>query len=506
MKYSIGLHGSHNSTIVLFCDNELLEVLELERLLSVKNVAFFWYYAVEEKRADYLLDWIDKYFRAKYGIIDKYEHVAYNSVHLHQIDKFFPANNYKWVPHHQCHAYSSLYQSDDDIALTFSFDGDSDERFFNVYLSEKCKDVVKIGTNDFDFAVPYMMAAHFCEEIREEEIYWGNLVYGGKIMGLSAYGEIDQDLYEKLESFYRKTPGGDISKTLERWHSEMGISERIKGADTLARTNQKVFEDLFLEVAQPYFQKYPNLPIHIVGGCGLNILNNSKIRDIRPTFVSPNSNDTGIALGAICSVLRPEKVDVTYRGSEVWDKHMLPYYLDNEIQTFTTLVEDLCKGKVVGIVNGRGEHGPRALGNRSILCLPGEGMKHTLNSKVKNREFYRPFAPVVRFEDVGKYFKHNEESRWMTFATEVKEEYTKDLASVSHYDKTARVQTVTAGQCPYIHGLLSQMELKGVLPVLINTSFNRAGKLILNTYKEAKEVFEHTEMDGLVLDYKYIQK
>ena len=132
-------------------------------------------------------------------------------------------------------------------------------------------------------------------------------------------------------------------------------------------------------------------------------------------------------------------------------------------------------------------------------------MKETLNKKVKNREYYRPFAPVVRLKDVSKYFEFNGESRYMTFCPKVKEEYRETLESITHIDGTARIQTVTSLQNPFLYELLSMVEEKTGIGILLNTSFNIAGKPILNTYRDAIWILNNTDLDSILLEEYYIK-
>jgi carbamoyltransferase len=173
----------------------------------------------------------------------------------------------------------------------------------------------------------------------------------------------------------------------------------------------------------------------------------------------------------------------------------------------SVIVNDLVNQRILGVVQGRAEHGPRALGNRSILCSPiPTHMKDTLNFKVKNREWYRPFAPIVRLEDVSEYFEWEGESRWMNFCPMVKPEYREKLPAITHIDGTARVQTVTREQNPFIYDLLTQFKEKTGIGVLVNTSFNVDGKPILSNYYDAIRVYEHTQLDRLYLDGYYFSK
>jgi carbamoyltransferase len=182
-----------------------------------------------------------------------------------------------------------------------------------------------------------------------------------------------------------------------------------------------------------------------------------------------------------------------YHAYEQWDPSIL--------------VDDLERGKIVGVVRGNSEHGPRALGNRSIICNPAiSDMKDILNEKVKHREWYRPFAPVVRLEDVSEYFEWDRESRWMSFCPKVKEEWREKLPAITHVDGTARVQTITREQNEWLYDLLTNFKEKTGIGVLLNTSFNVNGKPILSTYKDAFHIYDTTDIDGLILEHLYIRK
>jgi carbamoyltransferase len=280
----------------------------------------------------------------------------------------------------------------------------------------------------------------------------------------------------------------------------------------VAKTSQVAFENLFIEIIQPYLSKFPSLPLIVVGGCALNIILNTRLRNEldREIFIPPNPNDCGIATGMILLHMKPEKaVDITYAGIPVLDGDklmmILEQYQGHCILNNNKIVDDLISGKIIGVVRGNSEHGPRALGNRSIICDPTKpNMKDELNEKVKNREWYRPFAPVCRLEDVNKYFEFEGESRWMQYCPLVREEWRDKLVSITHVDNTARVQTVTREQNEWLYDLLTEFEKRTGVGVLLNTSFNVNGKPILSTYEDALSVFKNTRMDKLVLDNYYI--
>ena len=515
MKYTIGIYGSHNASIAIARDDTLLEVIEIERFVSKKNMGLWYYYnlpaplnleAVREIR-DYLYD--------KYRV-QKYDKVVYNSVHGDNFN-IFPAKEYVWYAHHEAHASGGFYQSPFDKAVILSYDGGSDEGFFNVYIGDKNdRTLQKVYAGERDYAVPYMMPAHFIEDIRNEELFWGNLVYAGKIMGLAGYGDAyaDDELYNKFLKFYNSGDCGDLVATHKTFKNIFGDYRRQgKEAKDMAAINQRVFEELIIQEIRPILEKYPDLPLVIAGGCGLNILANTRLKSEigRPVFVPPNPNDCGLAVGLLARDLKPMKpIDCTYAGPQVWDRRDLMSHVvwrEGHKANVGEIVEMISRGMIFGVVRGGCEHGPRALGNRSIICsATKEDMKDILNAKVKNREYYRPFAPMVRLEDVSKFFEWEDESRWMCFSPRVRSEWREFLPPITHADGTARVQTVTREQNPFIYDILTEMHRREFIPVLINTSFNVAGKPILNTYREALQVLDTTKLDAVILEDYIITK
>lgn len=231
----------------------------------------------------------------------------------------------------------------------------------------------------------------------------------------------------------------------------------------------------------------------------------------RPVFVAPNSNDCGLAVGMLLGHTKPsEAIDITYSGIPLLDYTSLfenVLWSNIEKVNHNRLAVDLLNGSIVGVARGKSEHGPRALGNRSILCNPSfENMKDVLNEKVKHREWFRPFAPVVRLEDVNKYFIFDGESRHMTFAAKVRKRWQDKLKAITHVDGTARIQTVTRDQNPWLYDLLTEFDYISEHAVLLNTSFNVNGKPILSTVKDAFHIFNESGMDSLVIEDYIIKK
>ena len=551
---NISYHGSHNGGMVIENNGEILCIIEFERFLNYKNVGMSQYktpkyimICVEE-----ILKWIEK----EYGITE-FENCYYSSTDFigekfdrsyraFETVKIVKAKNYIHGLHHESHANGVFYQSPYKEALIFSFDGGGDDGEFNVYHAKRGEDMQRLAqllnpTYNiphlfYNLGFAYMIFGQYLKDITFDGLSDGNLIWPGKIMGLVSYGKWREEWLEAFITFFKDDPDGQdenyvgkINTLGEKIGVTFDIHDRLTGqvAYDVAATAQRAFEDCFIEVAKPYFEEHPDLPICITGGCALNILLNTRIKQEfnKEVFVGPNPNDCGIALGLMLKHLRPEKpVDITYKGLPILDQNTLAQNLlefphvrklmkvDEEYHPYeqwdpSIVVNDLVDGKILGVVRRQSEHGPRALGNRSILCNPSiPEMKDILNAKVKNREWYRPFAPVVRLQDVSKYFEFEGESRWMSFCPKVREEWREKLAAITHVDFTARVQTVTREQNEWLYDLLTEFDEKTGIGVLLNTSFNVNGKPILSTYKDAFELYNKSQMDCLLLEDYYIRK
>lgn len=551
---NISYHGSHNGGMVIENNGEILCIIEFERFLNYKNVGMSQYktpkyimICVEE-----ILKWIEK----EYGITE-FENCYYSSTDFigekfdrsyraFETVKMVKAKNYIHGLHHESHANGVFYQSPYKEALIFSFDGGGDDGEFNVYHAKRGEDMQRLAqllnpTYNiphlfYNLGFAYMIFGQYLKDITFDGLSDGNLIWPGKIMGLVSYGKWREEWLDAFITFFKDDPDGQdenyigkINTLGEKIGITFDIHDRLTGqvAYDVAATAQRAFEDCFIEVAKPYFEEHPDLPICITGGCALNILLNTRIKQEfnKEVFVGPNPNDCGIALGLMLKHLRPEKpVDITYKGLPILDQNTLAQNLlefphvrklmkvDEEYHPYeqcdpSIVVNDLVDGKILGVVRRQSEHGPRALGNRSILCNPSiPEMKDILNAKVKNREWYRPFAPVVRLQDVSKYFEFEGESRWMSFCPKVREEWREKLAAITHVDFTARVQTVTREQNEWLYDLLTEFDEKTGIGVLLNTSFNVNGKPILSTYKDAFELYNKSQMDCLLLEDYYIRK
>jgi len=522
---NISFYGSHNSAVVVEKNKEILCVIEIERFINIKNSGYGQYLTAGTRF--FLIKKVLQYIKEKYSI-SRFNTCYYSNTDTIEghsrvnYEKFIPADNYVFCLHHLSHAASGLYQTNYDEALIISFDGGGSDGFFNIYHAENRETINFVSSLNHDLGFAYMSFGDYLSDIRQEHsLSIGNLVYSGKIMGLCSYGNVNNDWLPHFENYYLSKPDGNNYINLLRDLSDKtGLifdrNNRLEGQLSwdVAKTSQIAFENVFMTLSEPFLNQFPNIPLILVGGCALNILLNTKLQKElnREVFIPPNPNDCGIASGMILLHSKPKTaVDLTYSGIDILDKEMLMTIAEGHYNVFelnmNELVDDLIQGKIVGIVKGKSEHGPRALGNRSIICNPYfPEMKDILNKKVKNREWYRPFAPVCRLEDINKYFDFNQESRWMGFCPMVREEWKEKLSSITHVDGTARVQTVTKDQNPWLYDLLTQFDEKFGIGVLLNTSFNINGKPILSSYRDAYKLFSESEMDRLLLDDVYFKK
>src|SRR5215472_11256216 len=299
----------------------------------------------------------------------------------------------------------------------------------------------------------------------------------------------------------------------------------------IAASIQKVTEELLVGMAKNLQRLTGQKKLCIAGGVGLNSVANTRI--LRETgfeelFVQPAAGDGGGALGAalwayntLLGKPRVFRMDHAYWGRPYSSAEIqsflasanIPHHrFDNDDKLLDRVVEHLQAGKVIGWYQGRFEWGPRALGNRSILADPGNpDMKDIVNTKIKFREPYRPFAPSVLAERVEDYFElenatRHYPARYMLYVVPVKEDKKEKLPAITHVDGTGRLQTVFREQSPRYYSLIERFGQATGTPVVLNTSFNLKGEPVVTTPANAFNTFSKSEMDTLVLENFVIEK
>jgi carbamoyltransferase len=299
----------------------------------------------------------------------------------------------------------------------------------------------------------------------------------------------------------------------------------------IAASIQHVTEELLLGMARNLQKETGQKKLCIAGGVGLNSVANSRIlreTNFEEIYIQPAAGDSGAAVGAALwaynSLLgnpRTFCMKHAYWGQNYSDGEIRSFltennikhrYVENDDELLDQTVERLTSAKVVGWYQGRFEWGPRALGNRSILADPrNPEMKDIVNSKIKFREPYRPFAPSVLAERAEDYFElpnaaQQYPARYMLYVTQVKPDKRKILPATTHEDGTARLQTVFRDENPRYYGLIERFGKSTGVPVVLNTSFNLRGEPIVTTPANAFSTFSKSEMDSLVLGNFIVDK
>jgi carbamoyltransferase len=291
----------------------------------------------------------------------------------------------------------------------------------------------------------------------------------------------------------------------------------------IAHSLQIVLEERVLALAEWLHDATGQSNLCMAGGVALNCVMNARLRDrgpFREIWVQPAAGDAGTALGAALWVDARERgaAERTWRMDHAY---LGPAYDDTEIERFLAwsklparrltdtageTAELLAQDKIIGWFQGRMEFGPRALGARSILASPIDpGMQAKLN-EIKDREDFRPVAPVVLEEESGAWFAGAGRSPFMLFVYDVIPAQADRIPAVRHVDGTARIQTINREQHPRYHALLEAFRERTGVPVLVNTSFNTRGEPIVCTPRDAVECFWTSPLDALVIGPFLLEK
>jgi len=345
----------------------------------------------------------------------------------------------------------------------------------------------------------------------------GNHNDAGKVMGLAAYAD-EATLPEAYASW---SIDNGISVDYQRLFNDF-TDTNFLGKDIAGNTHyrqiagmlQRDTTSLIMSILHEFKTRYNARSLSYSGGVALNVVTNEKI--IRsgmfdPVILNGSCEDNGTAIGAALAVSRARSGETEYET-------VLDYYgcnySDEEIKSainsanlhFEELTEEqlyqqaarkLANGQVLGWFQGRGEFGPRALGNRSILADPRSLItKPLLDVRMKQRDRYRPYAPAVLVEKAGDYFDLDGDSPVMMREAEIK---TGELPAIRHIDNTARVQTVSETDNPQFYKLIQAFEKITGTAVILNTSFNQAGEPIVESPADAVNSFNNSNLDCLYI-------
>lgn len=354
---------------------------------------------------------------------------------------------------------------------------------------------------------------------------FGDFHEAGKVMGLAPYGVPDfatSDFFAIVDGRFEFS---DVVP--ERFDHADRWPKREQEYKNLSASAQVALEDALLYLTSHLRDLYPCVNLCFAGGVALNSVANERIiraRDFQELYVIPAAEDSGAAIGAAYHGLwqLTQKNSARALGHDSLGR---PYSTEEVAQAIARTpcievvesddaiikaVDLLCEGKIVGWFQGRSELGPRSLGQRSILCDPrSPDAKALLNSRVKHREAFRPFAPVVPLALAKEWFELEDfgaESPFMLRVIRFREQAKDRVPGVVHIDGTGRLQTVTPEANGRFYDLVQLFYEKTGIPVIINTSFNVMGEPIVETPEDALWCFLSTGIDACVLEDKMVVK
>ncbi|WP_430785752.1 carbamoyltransferase family protein [Actinoplanes sp. G11-F43] len=410
----------------------------------------------------------------------------------------------RFVPHHVAHAASAgLSVPEDNAVLVLDGRGESASHLAGAYRGGRL-DVLAAQ------ALPHSLGLLYEDLTRHLGFLHSSDEY--KVMALASYGT--PRFLGLLRDLVR--PTGDGGFTIERidWDAlakRRGAEDEMTDAHAdLASSVQARLEEVILELARWAYHASGGLKtLTMAGGTALNCVANARVAAEGPfdrVWVQPAAGDAGTALGAALAVGEQHVPFTTAALGRGWTDDELeaelrraavPYTRPDSIAAEAARV--LAGNGIVAWYQGRSEYGPRALGHRSLLAHPGDRDTQTRMNDVKGREQFRPIAPMVRAERFHDIFEGAYPSPYMLFVHRVKPDWRDRIPAVTHVDGTARVQTVHADDEPVVAAMLAEFERLTGLPVVVNTSLNTAGRPMVDTPREALELFGSAPVDLLAL-------
>ncbi len=429
--------------------------------------------------------------------------------------------------HHLTHAAMACFSSPFPAAACAVIDayGEKGSMAFYQYKQGKLKRIHETKSSG-SLGFLYMKITELCgfDWLKGEE--W-------KIMGLAPYGQLDNQLLERLRAILA-VDGFDFAAPKPEFFAELESLNRFQQtsddhsdqAADIAYTGQYFFAELMSQILQHLQTTTGATDLALTGGCALNSSFNGQITkhtDFKRIHIPSAPADDGTALGAAWLACQKyngaiqARTDVSspYSGSTMNRETMHRFLEYNHSLEVKHCPENICEraaemlasGSIIGWVQGRAEFGPRALGNRSILADPRTATtKDKINNDIKFREYFRPFAPAVLHEYGPDYFENYQDSPYMDKTLKIKEVMRDQIAATCHIDGTGRLQTVTYEWNPRFYQLISYFHSITDIPVLLNTSFNVMGKPLIHTFEDALSVFLTTGLDALVVDDYVITK
>ena len=547
----LGISLGHDTNFCLVEDGKVVEVIEVERFFRQKRYKISCF-SLEDRDISSGFQFVNvKDLRSTLKTIIKkwgnsFDYVAvqnqkredeFNNL-IKVLEEFnISYNSIDNLNHHLCHAAGAYFTSPFEESLILSYDGAGNDGN-TIFFKGEGSSLEYLEVYTLKFGGSYNNLGFICNISPDI-----SGTTSGKTMGLTSYGNVIEDwlpvFKEHILSYLKKpqAQSSDINpygkahvinwdylskipeiKAIinEDGSSKATVNDKI--SHDICKTAQRAWSECVINLVEQHRETSKNLCI--VGGCALNGVTNYQIQKkllFDKYHFIPNPTDCGLSVGAaFYSYYKYSKEKFTgykgyfspYLGEEAYDRDKIlqleSQYNHRKIEKENVpqeLAKLICDNKIVGVVRGRYEIGPRALGNRSILCnSQNKDMRDILNEKVKHREWYRPFAPVCTAEDSKKYFTNDCEIPYMSVICYTRDEFKDLLPSITHVDGSCRLQTVTEDQHSFLYSTLREIEKINGHPIVLNTSFNPGGEPILNYYEVALEMLKTTGLDYVLIE------
>jgi carbamoyltransferase len=378
------------------------------------------------------------------------------------------------VGHHESHAAGGFYTSGFQDASILVCDAIGEWDCISIWQADQTG-MKKIHSERYPNSLGLLYSA-FTQRLglkpNEEEYI---------MMGMAALGE-PRHVKRILDDFVKQTESPKFHMRINVHRGILGWAPELNTTQDhydIAASIQKITEDWLVSTTRWMRDNLPSSNLVLSGGVALNCKANTEIAYLsgyRGMWIMPNPGDAGSSMGAIAAHIKKPLI---------WKSPYLGTDIEGDLD-YQAVVEHLVNGEVVGLAKGRAEWGPRSLGNRALLADPrGPHVKDLVNT-IKNRQKFRPFAPMIMAEFANQYFEMPYgESPYMQFTATCR--FPESFPAICHFDNTSRVQTVTMEQNPMIYRLLSQFYERTQCPMLLNTSLNIKGQPLVDTWQDAMD-------------------
>lgn len=523
-------YGAHSSGICLIEDGKILCCLEEERHNRIKQYVHYhnnWFRFPVDclselfNRQNYKFSDID--FISSHNSFEEICHVlSCVGINFNNKSKFI------YVDHHDCHAFGAYFTSGfKEKCLNISMDGMGFGYSAKYYLGENNNlELISGLTSEMSsLGLYYSTLTDFLEFKRNKD--------EGKVVGMSSHGNFDKAYYDMFydlisgEKYFTKHLSYKqmITDLYNSFFNIVGDNYWKNKKQDLAYNGQLAFENRIIEIINALHLEYPEFKkIVLSGGVFANIKLNKRLNDIDwvdEIFVMPPMGDEGIALGSCMFAYKkmnesfePFKLSNVFFGSSYTTEECLQDWNDEELKVSKYKPENvalkLLKGEIIGFFQDGYEHGPRALGNRSILAHPGlETTYKKVNDRLERNDFM-PFAPSVLFEKSNEVFlceKSTYTGEFMTMLYDTNQEWINKIPAVVHpIDKTARAQIVRKENNPKFYEIINEFYKLSNIPLLLNTSFNIHEEPIVCKPSEAMKHLSNNIVDGLVINDLFFER